>query len=127
MMKCMKQFGILLLISFFGEILHHLIPVPVPASIYGIIILLTGLKTKWIPLSAVKETGRFLVDIMPLMFIPAAVGLVDSWAVIQPSFVPYLIITAGSTCVVMGAAGKVTQSLLCRKEKKAKVGGTVHA
>lgn len=116
-MKYVKQFGIILLLSLIGEILHAIIPLPIPASIYGIVILLAGLEKKWIPLSAVEETGKFLVEIMPIMFIPAAVGLLDSWKTMKTVFVPYLIITVLSTCIVMAATGKIVQQLLHRKRK----------
>lgn len=111
-MKYLKQFGIILLLSFVGELLHMLIPLPIPASIYGIVILLVGLEKKWIPLSAVEETGKFLVEIMPVMFIPAAVGLLDSWSTLKAAFAPYLIITVLSTCIVMAVSGRIIQSLL---------------
>lgn len=117
-MKYLKQFGIILLISFLGEILHYMIPLPVPASIYGIIIMFLGLQFKLIPLSEVKDTGKFLIEIMPLMFIPAAVGLTESWSIIRPSIVQYAIITAVSTIAVMAVSGKVTQ-LAIRRSKKA--------
>ncbi len=116
-MKYVKQFGIILLISFVGEIMHLLIPLPIPASIYGIVILLAALEKKWIPLRAVEETGRFLVEIMPVMFIPAAVGLLDSWGSLKVVFVPFLIITVLSTGIVMAVSGKVIQSLLLRKRR----------
>ena len=42
-MKYIRQFGIILLITFIGEIMHELIPIPVPAGIYGIVLLFTAL------------------------------------------------------------------------------------
>lgn len=78
-MKYINQFLIILLISFLGEILKCLLPLPIPASIYGMIILFLGLMTKVIKLESVKETGKFLIEIMPIMFIPAGVGLMTTW------------------------------------------------
>lgn len=119
-MKYIRQFCIILAISFVGEILNELIPLPIPASIYGIVILFIGLYTKIIPLDSVRETGKFLVEIMPVMFIPAAVGLINSWGLIQASWLPYLLVTAVTTVAVMAAAGLVTQFVIThRKEKKA--------
>ena len=89
-MKWMKQFGIILLISFVGEILEKWIPLPIPASIYGIILLFLCLKLNIIPHEAVHETGKFLIEIMPLMFIPAAVGLLETWDVIAPAWLEYV-------------------------------------
>lgn len=72
-MKYIRQFLIILAISFIGELLKYVLPLPIPASIYGMAILFVCLMTGWIKLEAVKETGKFLIEIMPLMFIPAGV------------------------------------------------------
>ena len=108
-MKYIKQFLIILAISFAGEILSSLIPFPIPASIYGIVILFVGLVTKIIPYESVKETGHFLVEIMPVMFIPAAVGLLEAWGIIKESWFAYILLTLVTTILVMGVAGRVTQ------------------
>ena len=81
-MKYIRQFMIIILISFVGEVLHYLLPLPISASIYGLVLMLVGLASGLIPLAAVKDTAYFLVETMPLMFIPAAVGLLESWPVL---------------------------------------------
>ena len=116
-MKWMKQFGIIMLISFVGEILEKWIPLPIPASIYGIILLFLCLKLNIIPHEAVHETGKFLIEIMPLMFIPAAVGLLETWDVIAPAWLEYVAVTVISTWVVMIVSGRVTQFVIRRKRK----------
>ena len=116
-MKRMKQFGIILLISFVVEILEKWIPLPIPASIYGIILLFLCLKLNIIPHEAVHETGKFLIEIMPLMFIPAAVGLLETWDVIAPAWLEYVAVTVISTWVVMIVSGRVTQFVIRRKRK----------
>ena len=117
-MKYLKQFMIILTISFAGETLYHLIPLPIPASIYGIVILFTLLETKLLPLSAVKETGKFLIEIMPVMFIPAAVGLLESWEILSGSWVSYAVITVCTTFLVMIVSGHVTQAIMRHGKKK---------
>lgn len=111
-MKYLKQFLIILTISFAGEILHQLLPLPVPAGIYGILLLFALLKTGIPPLASVRETACFLVEIMPVMFIPAAVGIMDSWGIIAPSWLEYLTMTVVSTVIVMAVSGLVTQTVL---------------
>ncbi len=108
-MKYVKQFAIILVISFAGEWLHSILPLPVPASIYGLVIMFAALYTHILPLESVKRTGDLLIEIMPLMFIPAAVGLINSWDVLRPYCVPFLLITVVSTVVVMGMSGRITQ------------------
>ena len=93
-MKLLYQFGVILAVTFVGELLYALLPLPIPASIYGLIVMLICLGTKVVKLSQVKIAADFLIDIMPPMFIPAAVGL-----------------------IVMVCTGKVTQTLIRRKQK----------
>jgi len=118
-MKFVFQFLIIIIFSFIGEILHYIIPLPIPASIYGIILLFVALQCKLIKVRDIKETSSFLIAVMPIMFIPAAVGLIDSWKAVSQSLIPYIIITVVSTFVVMGVSGLVTQYVI-RKEKKQK-------
>ena len=117
-MKYIKQFTIILVVSFIGELLNYLIPLPVPASIYGLVIMLICLLTGVIPLHAVRDTGRFLVEVMPLMFIPGAVGLLESWGVLRPIWAPVLAITVVTTVAVMAATGRITQGIVRVGQKK---------
>ena len=116
-MKYLKQFLIILTISFIGEILNKYIPLPVPASIYGIVIMFLCLLFKIIKLEQVKDAADFLIAIMPVMFIPAGVGLIDSYGIIKDSILAYVVVTFISTVVVMAVSGLVTQ-LVIRKGKR---------
>ena len=116
-MKYVKQFGIVLLISLIGEALNAWIPLPVPASIYGIVLRFLCLEFKIIPLAAVKETGAFLVELMPLMFVPAAVGLLGVWDLVRAQWLQYAVITVVTTFLVMLAAGWITQAVIRRDQK----------
>ena len=113
-MKYLRQFMIILLVSFAGELLKYIMPFPVPASIYGLIILFVLLETGILKLDAVKETSVFLIEIMPLMFIPAGVGLMESWGDLNSMLVEVLVIILVSTVLVMGISGKVTELVLKR-------------
>jgi holin-like protein len=115
-MKWLKQTAIILGITFLGEVLHVLLPFPIPAGIYGILIFFIALESKLIPLKAVMETGVLLVEVMPVMFIPAAVGLINSWEILKPTWVSFLLVTVLTTVIVMGASGLATQWML-RREK----------
>ena len=119
-MKYMKQFCLIMFISFLGEVLHHYLPLPIPSSIYGLVILFVGLMTGVVKLSHVEETGRFLIEIMPLMFIPAAVGLLESWGIIAPIWIPIIGITLITTVIVMIVSGKVTQFVIRMENREEK-------
>ncbi len=109
--KYIKQFAIILAVTCVGEILKYFIPLPIPASIYGLVLMLLLLMTHRVRLESVKETAEFLIEIMPMMFIPAAVGLLVSWKQLQAILIPVLVITVVSTFAVMIVTGKVTDFL----------------
>lgn len=117
-MKFLKQFSLIMLVSFLGEILHEVLPFPIPASVYGLIIMLLALVTGVIRLEHVREAAAFLIEIMPVMFIPAGVKLMTSWGVLQPVFVPVIVITVVSTVIVMGVTGRATQWMIRREKNK---------
>lgn len=117
-MKYLRQFLMILAISFIGEILKYFLPLPIPASIYGMMILFIGLLTGIIPLEAVKDVGKFLIEIMPVMFIPAGVGLMSSWVNLKPVLLPVSIITVVSVVTVMIATGRTSQWIIRRGKKK---------
>lgn len=119
-LKYVKQFTIIMFISLIGEGLNNLIPLPIPASIYGVVILFLCLETKVIPLDAVRETGKFLVSLMQIMFIPATVGLIDTWDVFVPNWIAYTVIILVSTFAVMLISGKCTQLIISLSKKGGK-------
>lgn len=108
-MKFLRQFMIILLLSFLGEVLKMFIPLPIPASVYGLVLMLVCLMTGVLKTSQVKDAAFFLIEIMPVMFIPAAAGLIDSWGVLRPLIVPIMIITVVITVFVMAVTGRVAQ------------------
>ena len=116
-MKYMEQFLLIMVFSFIGEALNFLLPLPIPASIYGMLLLFGGLLSGFIKIDSVKETGKFLIEIMPVMFIPAGVGLMTSWGTLQQILVPVLVITAVSTVVVMVATGKLSQWIITKNKE----------
>ena len=109
-MKYVRQLLIILFVSFLGELLKSIIPLSIPASIYGMVLLFLALE--------LKETSNFLIEIMPLMFVPAGVGLLDSWGALQPIWIQVVVITLISTVIVMGVSGSITQFVIRKGKKK---------
>ena len=117
-MKFIFQFLIIMVFAFVGELLHHFIPLPIPASIYGILLLFLALEFKILKVKDIKETSSFLIAIMPIMFLPPAVGIVESWGLIKGSWLPYVLVIAISTVVVMAVSGLVTQMIVRKGGRK---------
>ena len=120
-MKHLQQFLIIIVISFVGEVLHALIPLPIPASIYGLVLMLICLITRLIPEEKVAAVSDFLIGIMPVMFIPSAVGLMGYWESVKPILLALIVITAVVNVVVFAISGRVTQAVI-RIENKKKAG-----
>ena len=119
-MKYVKEIVIIFGITMVGELLNMFIPLPVPAGVYGLFILLGGLCTKVISLSDVEVTGNLLLDLMPVMFIPAAVGIIDKIEELKVIMIPMLIITFVTTFIVMTITGKTAEWIIKRQKKREK-------
>ena len=117
-MKYLKQLLIILAISFVGEALKYFLPLPIPASIYGMVLLFILLLTGVVKLDDVQDVGKFLIEIMPVMFIPAGVGLMASWGVLKPMLVPVVVIIVVSLVFVMGISGRIPQRVIRHNQKK---------
>ena len=117
-MKYLRQFGIILAVTCAGEIMKYFIPLAIPGSIYGLILMFVLLLTRAIKVEHVKETGEFLIEIMPLMFIPGGVGLVTAWGDLKDMILPVVVITIISTIVVMAVTGKATELIMKTGKKK---------
>jgi holin-like protein len=114
-MKYFYQFSVILGVSLLGEILHAVLPFPFPASIYGLVLMLLFLKTGIVKLDQVQEAGDFLVDTMPVMFIPPAVGLLTVLEEMKSMALPLIVISILSTIIVMAVTGLTAEWILKKK------------
>ena len=112
------QFARIMGFCFLGEILHEVLPLPIPASIYGLILLLAALKTGLVKLEQVKEVGNFLTGIFPLLFVPAAVGVMELWGELGEMMIPILLAIVPVTILVLASAGRTTQSFSRKKQNR---------
>jgi len=111
-MKYVKEIVWIIAFTFIGETLNALLPLPVPAGVYGLILLLISLMTGIVKIEDVENTGNFLLDTMTMMFIPAAVGIMSVMDIFLPVLVPYLVMIIVSTVIVMVSTGLVASFIL---------------
>ncbi|MBE5865868.1 MAG: CidA/LrgA family protein [Lachnospiraceae bacterium] len=117
-MKFVKQLSIIMAVSFVAEVMEYLIPLPVAASVYGLILMLLGLITKIIPLSKVEDAADFLVEIMPILFVPPTVSIMTSVEAMKQMLVPLCVISVVSTVLIMVVTGRVSQGIIRHKSKE---------
>lgn len=116
-MKYLKQVLIIVLFSFIGELCHRYIPYPIPASIYGMVLLFAALVCKVVKIEAVQGAGAFLVELLPLLFVAPVVGLVDCWPQVQEILLPLFVIVVVTTVFTFWVSGAVTK-WICGKRSQ---------
>lgn len=117
-MNILKQILILVVISLIGELLKYLLPLPFPASIYGLIILFLMLQLKIIKLEDIKTVSDFLIAIMPIMFIPPAVNLMETFGLLKTLWLPVILVGVLTTILIMASTGLVTQYIIRKGGRK---------
>lgn len=109
------QFAVILLVTFIGEILHALIPLPVPAGIYGLVLMFIFLKTGLIPLDKIRKSANFLLDAMPVMFIGPCVGFMDIYREQGIAILYIAAISIITTVLVLTVTGRTAQFVIRHK------------
>lgn len=117
-MKYLSQFLRITAFTLAGELLQRLIPLPVPASVYGLVLLFVALCAGIVKLEQVKDAGGFLVSILPILFVSPAVGILENWGLIKDVMISMIVVALTSTIITFAVAGRVTQSLRNKEEKE---------
>lgn len=117
-MNYIFQLAIIFGISFIGEVLNALLPLPVPASVYGLVILFLLLCTKIIKLEQVETVSEYLMAIMPLFFIEPTVGIMNSYGLVKGKILGLFIACFLSFVSVIAVTGLVSQTLIRFGRKK---------
>lgn len=110
-MKLLRQFLIILLVCFIGEILNKVVHIPLPGSIIGLILLLVCLLTGMVKAEQIEEISKFLLDHLAFFFIPAGVGLIAYIGILKDNLLPILAICFLTTFLVMIVTGWTVQFL----------------
>lgn len=117
-MKYISQFLIILGFTLMGEALQRIIPLPIPASVYGLVLLFLALCLKLVKVDQVKQTGSFLISLLPFLFVSHVVGIVEHWEAIRPQLLPICLLITATTVLVFGVSGSLAQLLRKRGERR---------
>ena len=116
--KYIFQFARITAFCLAGEILAVVLPLPIPASVYGLLLMVAALKTGVLKLDQVRETGLFLTGIFPLLFVPAAAGVMELGGQLIDLLLPAVLAIVPITALVMAVTGMVAQKCAGGKEHK---------
>ena len=110
-MKYLSQFLIILGFTFLGEALQRILPLPIPASVWGLALLFAALCLGLVKLEQVKDAGGFLTSILPILFVAPTVGIVEYWDVISAQLLPIALLIVSTTVLTFGISGRIAQYL----------------
>ncbi len=116
-MKYIAELAVILGFTLLGELVRLAVPLPVPAGIYGLLLLFLSLLLGIVKLGQVSHTGHYLLEVMIVMFIAPGVGIVKNWGLLSTVLLPYCAIVLISTVAVMAVTGLVAQRLMKKGEK----------
>ena len=104
--------------TFLGELLNYFLPFPIPASVYGLVLLFAALRLKIVKAEKVEALGNSMISLLPLLFVPPMVNLLDCWDVVRKNLLPIVLVILVSTVLVFVISGKLTQIIMDRKGDK---------
>lgn len=113
-MKYVKQFFIILIMAVLGGILNWLIPLPIPATVWGMLLMFIALMCGLVKLNQIEDTADFFMGIMPMLFVPLAVGLMDTWQILADYAMPIIIIVVASFFICYAVTGKTADIIISR-------------
>lgn len=117
-MQYFRQFLIILSFSLVGEVLQRLIPVAIPASVYGIVLLFAALCAGIVKVEQVKTVGGFLTSILPVFFVSPVVGILENWAIIKGAVPVIVVLVAVSTVTTFVISGRIAQRSAQKEETR---------
>ena len=116
-MKYLKQLAVILIVSFISEALGYFIPLPVPASVYGLVLMVILLCTKVVKPENVENVADFFLQIMPFFFVAPTVGLITSFDAIKGNDLWLVLMCFVSTVVTIAVTGVVAQAVIRHRRK----------
>ena len=111
-MPVIGELAVIFAVCLVGEGLSALLPVPFPASVLSLLLLLALLFLRLLRPRHVERVSGFLVDNMSLFFIPPCVGAMEYAQEIAGQLWPFLIISVATTPLVYLATAWTVQLLM---------------
>lgn len=123
----LQQAFIFALIMLLANGIARILPIPVPASVIGMILLFVGLCTKLIKLEQVESLSNSLSRVITFLFVPSGISLVNSLDIMQHYGLQILFVILVATLALLAATGWTGAFLLHIKDNREPSTGSFHA
>ncbi|EXU75266.1 CidA/LrgA family protein [Erwinia mallotivora] len=107
----LRAFLIIYLCLWAGNGIARLLPVTIPGSIIGMLILFALLATQLLAVEWVKPGCWLLIRYMALLFVPISVGVMNYTDILSAQFGPIVVSVVVSTFIVLTTVGLVCDKL----------------
>lgn len=119
-MKIICQIGVIFAVCWFSQLIEAALPVPFPASVIGMLLLLALLATGLLK-SSISGKRRISAGQHGLLFLPAGVSVINYFDVLGRSAVALVLVCLLSTVITFGATAlsiRFTLRLLERRKSR---------
>lgn len=114
-MNYLKEFVILCICLMLGVATRHIINFPIPEAVYGMIYLFIAFALNIIKPDDVKKTSNGILQNLAILFVPAGVGIINSYSAIKGKTLMLIFLVVLGTAITMGVTGKIIELLQGRK------------
>lgn len=115
-MKLLLQIGVVFLICLLGEGIALILPFPFPGSVIAMILLFLLLFFGALKVDNIRQKVEFMQQNMAFFFIPAGVGILEYFDVLQATWLPFLLICVITTILTF-AATALTVTLVMKLQR----------
>lgn len=117
-MKIIGQLAIILAVYLAGVLLKQMLSLPLPGSIIGMLLMLLLLHLKVIKVEKIKQVSDFFLNNMMFFFIPATVGIMASYQILEGVLFKVIALVMISVLITMSVTALVVQFIAKRKDVK---------
>ncbi|MBT2574148.1 antiholin-like murein hydrolase modulator LrgA [Bacillus sp. ISL-51] len=110
-------FAVIMLIS---NGIAAIVPIPIPASVVGLVLLFVLLCLKVIKLEQVETLGTSLTSLIGFLFVPSGISVMNSLGVMQQYGVQIALVILLATIILLGVTGLFSQFILSVSKKRQK-------
>lgn len=103
---------VLLLYQLLGEVLVHLLALPVPGPVVGMLALFLSLMARGSLPAQLRETANGLLQHLSLLFVPAGTGVMVHFARVSGEWLPLVVALLVSTALAIAAAALTMRALM---------------
>jgi holin-like protein len=116
-MKLFKELSIIFSIYLLGETIAYLLNTSFPGGVIGMFILFILLYLSIIKENQINIISDFVLNNMPFFFVPAGVGIMAHFYLLEGALLQFSFVIIVSTSLVLVISGILVQALVKKREK----------